>query len=155
SGPVVLNGLIIAVGIYSIATRQLGGETMAYILGVVTVLSGLTQCLWFLKLLRPHVNWTRVHHGASEAVARMRRRFVPVLIGMGTLQINTFLDILIAMWPIWVGPTLLGFAYPMDHKSNAILSFTQRLYQFPLGVFGIAVATAIFPMLSRHADEPV
>jgi len=48
----------------------------------------------------------------------------------------------------------LGIQYPLDEHSNAILSFTQRLYQFPLGVFGIAVATAIFPMLSRHADEP-
>ena len=33
SGPILLNGLIIAVGIYSIATKQLGDETMAYVLG--------------------------------------------------------------------------------------------------------------------------
>ena len=39
-------------------------------------------------------------------------------------------------------------------SSNAILSYTQSLYQFPLGVFGIAVATAIFPLLSRSADDP-
>lgn len=157
SGPVLLNGLIIAVGLYSVVTKNLASESMAYVLGLVTVFSGLTQCLWFLRLLRPHVRWTRAvggFDGAGEAVARMRRRFVPVLIGMGTLQINTFLDILMAMWPIWVGPTILGLAYPMDEKSNSVLSFTQRLYQFPLGVFGIAVATAVFPMLSRHADEP-
>jgi putative peptidoglycan lipid II flippase len=127
---------------------------MAYLLGSVTVLSGFTQCAWFWVLLRPHVAWTRAYDAARPAGARMLRRFVPVLIGLGTLQINTFLDILMAMWPIWVGPTLLGQRYPMDDKSNSILSFTQRLYQFPLGVFGIAVATAVFPMLSRHADEP-
>lgn len=154
SGPLVLNGLIIAAGVYSIATRQLGGRGTAYLLGGVTVLSGLTQCLWFLRLLRPHIRWTRLFDGAGPAVRRMLKRFVPVLIGMGTLQVNTFLDMLIAMWPIWVGPTVLGLAYPMDAKSNSILSFTQRLYQFPLGVFGIAVATAVFPMLARHADEP-
>jgi len=48
----------------------------------------------------------------------------------------------------------LGYAYPLDDHANAILSFTQRLYQFPLGVFGIAVATAVFPLLARNADEP-
>jgi putative peptidoglycan lipid II flippase len=73
---------------------------------------------------------------------------------MGTIQINAFIDTVIAMWPVWVGPTILGQAYPLDERSNAVLSFTQRLYQFPLGVFGIAVATAIFPLLSRHADDP-
>jgi putative peptidoglycan lipid II flippase len=36
----------------------------------------------------------------------------------------------------------------------ASLSFAQRLYQFPLGVFGIAVATAAFPMLARQAKNP-
>ncbi|MGP1310723.1 MAG: lipid II flippase MurJ, partial [Phycisphaerales bacterium] len=32
-------------------------------------------------------------------------------------------------------------------------SYTQRLYQFPLGVFGIAVATAVFPLLARVSDN--
>jgi len=35
-----------------------------------------------------------------------------------------------------------------------VLYYAQRLYQFPLGVFGVAVATAVFPALSRAtADE--
>ena len=85
---------------------------------------------------------------------RLLRRFLPVVIGMGTIQLNAFLDTLIAMWPVWIGPTIFGLAYPLDTSSNAILAFTQRLYQFPLGVFGIAVATAVFPLLARHAGEP-
>ena len=36
----------------------------------------------------------------------------------------------------------------------ASISFAQRLYEFPLGVFGISVATAIFPQLSREANNP-
>ena len=38
----------------------------------------------------------------------------------------------------------------------AVLSFAQRLYQFPLGVFAIAVATAIYPLLasqSRNTEQ--
>ena len=54
----------------------------------------------------------------------MLKRFFPVLIGMGTLQINTFLDTVITMWPIWVGPTLLGRTYPLDKGSTVVLSNT-------------------------------
>ena len=38
-------------------------------------------------------------------------------------------------------------------SAMAVLTFAQRLYQFPLGVFGIAVATAIYPMLAKLADD--
>jgi putative peptidoglycan lipid II flippase len=154
SGPLILNSFMIAVALYFLITRQHAGAAAAYVLGTATVLSGITQCTWFLRLLRPHVRWTGAFAGAGPLVRRMLRRFVPVMIGMGTLQINAFLDVLIAMWPIWVGATVLGRAYPMDESSNIILAAAQRLYQFPLGVFGIAVATAVFPLLSRHADEP-
>jgi putative peptidoglycan lipid II flippase len=154
AGPVILNTLIVATGLYFLLTGKLGDTTVAYALGAATVLSGITQCLYFLRLLRPHVRWTIRFGDARERARRMLQKFVPVLVGMGTLQINTFLDTLYAMWPIWVGPTLLGLTYPMDESSNIILASAQRLYHFPLGVFGIAVATAIFPLLARHADEP-
>jgi putative peptidoglycan lipid II flippase len=154
SGPIILNGFVVATGLYFLARGQQGGAATAYVLGVATVLSGATQCLWFLRLLRPYVRWSRGMAGAEPRARAMMARFVPAAIGMGTLQINALLDTLIAMWPIWVGPALLGFAYPLDEGSNIILASAQRLYQFPLGVFGIAVATAVFPLLSRHADEP-
>jgi putative peptidoglycan lipid II flippase len=83
----------------------------------------------------------------------MLRRFVPGALGLGALQVNTMIDGLIATWPLLVGPTLLGFDYPLDKSSGAVLGYTQRLYQFPLGVFGIAVATAVFPSLSRAAGD--
>ena len=154
AGPVLLNTLIVATGLYFLTTGTHGDATVAYALGIATVISGGTQCAWFALLLRRYVRWSRAFHDARERGARMLRRFIPVLIGMGTLQINTFLDSFYAMWPIWIGPTLLGFKYPMDEASNIILASAQRLYHFPLGVFGIAVATAVFPLLSRHADEP-
>ncbi len=69
------------------------------------------------------------------------------------LQLNTLLDGFIASWPTMFGPTILGFEYPLAEGSMAKLSWAQRLYEFPLGVFGIAVATAIFPALSRLASD--
>ncbi|MFM9996587.1 MAG: murein biosynthesis integral membrane protein MurJ [Phycisphaerales bacterium] len=153
TGPLILNGFIITAGMVSLTTGWIGGTQTAFVMGSVTVASGLTQCVWFLLILRPHVRWTRVFTGTGDTARRMLRRFVPVMLGLGTLQINALLDTLWAAWPLAVGPTVFGFAYPMDDRSASVLAFTQRLYQFPLGVFGIAVATAVFPMLSRHADD--
>ncbi|MCC6676129.1 MAG: murein biosynthesis integral membrane protein MurJ [Phycisphaerales bacterium] len=154
SGPLTLNGFIIAVAGVYLAMGRAGDRTAAYAIGIATVLSGLTQVIWFVRLLKPHIRWRRDTQLAWGITRTMLRRFVPVMIGLGTLQIASLVDLAVAMWPNWVGPTVLGRAYPLDEASGIILTAAQRLYQFPLGVFGIAVATAVFPMLSRHADEP-
>jgi putative peptidoglycan lipid II flippase len=154
SGPIILNTFVVATGAYFMLTHQFAGQSLAYILGAATVLSGLTQCLWFASLLRRHFSFTRAWSAARPRARSMLRKFIPVAVGLGTLQLNTFLDTLIAMWPIWIGPTMLGLAYPLDESSNVLLALTARLYQFPLGVFGIAIASAAFPLLARHAREP-
>jgi putative peptidoglycan lipid II flippase len=81
----------------------------------------------------------------------------PALLGLAVMQINTLADSLIA-WgfagatigePIgWLGGTI---SYPMQQGAAASTYFAQRLYQFPVGVLGIAVATVIFPLLAGHA----
>jgi len=42
-------------------------------------------------------------------------------------------------------------AYPLREGSLSHLYLAQRLYQLPLAVFGIALATAVFPLLTRYA----
>jgi putative peptidoglycan lipid II flippase len=81
------------------------------------------------------------------------RDAIPMMLGLGVLQLNTFLDNLIASWPTIVGPTVLGFDYPLAEGAMSALANAQRLYEFPLGVFGIAIATAIFPVLARLAND--
>ncbi len=153
TGPLSLNLFMVVVCVYFLFSHSAAGPMTAFVLGGATVLSGLTQVLWFRKLLRPHFQFRRDWRIAYPAAKAMFRKFVPVAIGLGTLQLNAFIDTLIAMYPIWVGPTLLGFVYPLDEASTIIVRNAMPLYQFPLGVFGIAVATAVFPMLARHAAE--
>lgn len=153
AGPILLNLVVIGAGSVYVAYPLADRALAAYILAASTSVAGLAQVAWFHRQLRGQVAWTRAFHGAAGPVRRLFRRFIPAVIGAGTLQINTLLDTVIAMWPIWVAPTMLGFAYPLDEASNGILSYTQRLYQFPLGVFGIAVATAAFPALARAAKD--
>lgn len=126
-------------------------ERGAVWIGIATLAAGLLQLAWVLFELRTRTRWRFDPGPVREQARQTLRKFVPVVIGMGTLQLNTLMDTVIAMWPTWVGPTMLGRAVPMDEASNAIVGYTQRLYQFPLGVFGIAVATAAFPALARTA----
>jgi len=85
---------------------------------------------------------------------------LPMLIGLAVFQINAFFDSVIAyaLSPRNGGPDtfhLFGMtlAYPTALGDVAALNWSQRLYQFPLGVFGIAIATAIFPALSHAAAD--
>ena len=83
-------------------------------------------------------------------------------LGLAVFQINTLLDSLIA-WTL--SPKAgteqvihtLGWqvACPLLPGSVTGLQLAQRLYQFPLGVFGVALSTAIFPALSRAAAAMV
>lgn len=154
AAPIILNVFQIAVGAVYF-TGMFGSDAQAaFVIGVSAVGASIVQIVWSLAALRGRMSWTRVFSGVREEAIRVRDRFFPVLLGLGTLQLNTMLDMVIAMWPIWVGPLMFGRAHPLDGSSNAILSYTQSLYQFPLGVFGIAVATAVFPLLARAADDP-
>lgn len=154
SMPIILNFCILAAATPFFMVADATAQQWAWIIGGSVLVSGVLQILWSVLALRGVVHWTTGVRAASDSTRTMLLRLGPVLLGLGTLQLNALIDTLIAMWPNWVGATIGGRAYPLDEAANSILFFTQRLYQFPLGVFGIAVATAIFPSLSRAADEP-
>ncbi len=63
----------------------------------------------------------------------------PVLLGAAVYQINSLVI------------TLLGSFLPQG--SISYLYYADRLVQFPLGVFGIATATAVLPTLARQSSE--
>lgn len=120
------------------------------------VLAGLLQVAWSLIALRGEGWWRRDawrNTDARQALRRVVRQAGPMIVGLGVLQFNTFIDGLIASYPVTVGPTILGRVYPLSEGAMATVSFAQRLYQFPLAVFGIAIATAIFPLLARQSGD--
>ncbi|HZW05628.1 MAG TPA: lipid II flippase MurJ, partial [Phycisphaerales bacterium] len=153
TGAFFMNAFIVVVCLYYLLSEEPVTATVAYILAGATVLSGFAQCIWFARLLRKHATWRTDFASARPAGVRMLRTFLPVMIGLGGLQLSSFLDLAITMYPIWIGPTVFGVEYPLDVKSNIILRSTSLIYQFPLGVFGVAVATAAFPMLTRAAEN--
>ncbi|MCH2135324.1 MAG: murein biosynthesis integral membrane protein MurJ [Phycisphaerales bacterium] len=158
AAPVILNVCLAGaagLGWWLIAPDDDRGQLMvaAGMAGSV-VLAGLLQAAWSMFALRRLTRLTLDRSGL-EGVRRVLRRMGPMLLGLGVLQVNTLLDGLIASWPVLSqSDTVFGMAYPLDDHAMSTITFAQRLYHFPLGVFGIAVATAIYPLLSsRAADE--
>ena len=96
----------------------------------------------------------------AEPFKRILRLMGPMIIGLAVTQINTFADDVIA-WVLSGSPqkgeffTLLGhqIRYPLWRGSVSYLGYAQHLYQLPLGIFGISLATALFPVMSAHAAK--
>jgi putative peptidoglycan lipid II flippase len=153
AAPIILNFFQIAASLAFFLGWTSDRLVSAYAVGAAAVAASVVQILWSLHALRGRVAWGRASEAAHRHGRRVLGRFLPAVLGLGTLQLNTMMDAVIAMWPVWVGPTMFGIAVTLDESSNGILGYTQQLYQFPLGVFGLAVATAVFPLLSRASDD--
>lgn len=157
AAPMLLNLMIVAaaVGFTLMLDAENERHRLAHIGAVAgcVSLSGVIQVLWSMYSLRDVAWWNRDWSSAWQPVRRMWGQALPMIVGLGVLQFNTLFDGFIASYPSVVGPTIFGIEYPLDEGAMAAVSFSQRLYQFPLGVFGIAVATAIFPLLARLSDD--
>lgn len=139
--------------------------TLAYWLAGFVLVAGVLQVV----SLRPALKAAgfRVRLVRSFWTPEVKRLFwlsAPVALGAGVLQLSVFMDKAIAATLMqYVGPedqlvtqfTLFGHTLRLPMQAGAIarLDLAQFLYQFPLGVFAIALATAIFPALSADAAE--
>ena len=105
------------------------------------LIAGVAQLLFQLPFLA-HIRLLPVPKPSRghEGVARIKRLMLPALFGVSVSQINLLLDTVIA--------SLLVTG------SVSWLYYSDRLMEFPLGTFGIAIAIVVLPSLSRkHASE--
>jgi len=157
--PVVLNGCMIGAAALAAWQGESAHRAAFWIAGGVVVAGVLQLALLVLALLRVE----RITFALRDAGAQVKRvlwLMLPMALGLAVFQVNTLMDGLIAFF---LSPKdgsteplrLLGLtlAYPCEVGAVAALQWSQRLYQFPLGVFGIAIATAIFPALARAAAK--
>jgi putative peptidoglycan lipid II flippase len=134
--PVLLNVCLIAATL--LLAPRMEQPVMALAIGVLV--SGLAQLAFQLPFLARLglLVWPRF----SLAHAGMRRvglLAVPALLGVSVAQINILVNTLIASF--------------LRDGSVSWLYYSDRIMEFPLGVFGIALATVILPSLSReHAS---
>ncbi|MFO8012786.1 MAG: murein biosynthesis integral membrane protein MurJ [Phycisphaerae bacterium] len=159
--PILLNIFIIGGAVAAAAMLADDPVHQVYLIGATIVLAGIAQVLIQVPALvkkglalRPA--WDLHHPG----LRRVLRLMGPMVLAVGVVQVNAFMDSTIAnvFSPYAEGAetfTLAGrtIAFPMKMGAAAMLYFGQRLYNFPLGVFAIALATVIFPELSRRAHR--
>jgi putative peptidoglycan lipid II flippase len=157
--PTLLN-ICWLVAVWFVAPRfALEKETQAYILAGSVLVAGVLQLvsqvpiLWSLGF-RFDYQW----QASRQAVWQIVASLVPMLLGLAVTQINTLCDSLLAWALASPGDGSQNIAwldhavpYPMQPGAVAAIYYGERLYQFPLGLLGMAVATVIFPALSRHA----
>lgn len=131
--PVLLNVCIIACA-YWLAPYM---TEPAYALAWGVFIGGIVQLgfqLPFLYraglLVKPAWGWR------DPGVVKVRTLMIPALFGVSVGQINLLLDTFIASFLVT--------------GSISWLYYSDRLLEFPLGLFGIAIATVILPALSRN-----
>ncbi|MEJ2346389.1 MAG: murein biosynthesis integral membrane protein MurJ [Gammaproteobacteria bacterium] len=134
--PVLLNLSLIAAAIWLAPHMQRPVTALAVGVFVAGVAQLLFQVPFLLRLrLMPRPRFDRVHEG----VRRIMRLMLPAIFGSSVAQINLLFDTLIASFLVT--------------GSVSWLYYSDRLMEFPLGVFGIALGTVILPSLSsRHAE---
>ena len=111
-------------------------------LAVGVVLAGLLQLLFQIPFvrrekltIRPRIISRRGDEIATAGVGQVFRLILPAIFGVSVAQINVLVNTLLASFLVT--------------GSISWLYYSDRLMEFPVGVFGIALATAILPNLSR------
>lgn len=110
-------------GIYSLAWGVMVG-------GFVQVL------IHFPSLIKKEFHYQMTLNIHDKDVKILFRMLIPAIIGLAIDKINFTVDRIIASF--------------LAHGSISALYYANRLMQFPLGVFGIALSVAILPTLSQH-----
>ena len=130
--PVLLNVSLIGCVVWM--SPQLDVPVHALAWGVL--IAGIAQLLFQLPFLYqldllPKPTWGWKHEGVQKILKLM----IPALFGSSVAQINLLFDTFIASFLV--------------SGSVAWLYYSDRLLEFPLGVFGIALATVVLPNLSE------
>ena len=141
--PVLLNLVLIAgilAGWYWRENIGGGDVSVAYAQAVALALAGVAQLIYMwwatrragvrLKISAPKV---------TPEVKRLGMLILPATFGAGIYQISQLVDTF--------------FATSLPQGSLTLLKLADRLNQMPLGIFGIALGTAILPMLARHIQS--
>ena len=135
--PVLLNICMILAALYICPNLPTPVVGLAW--GVL--IAGVVQFLFQLPFLHRHHLLVKPQIVRNDpGVTKVMKLMIPALFGVSIAQLNLMVDSI--------------FASFLKVGSVSWLYYTDRLADFPLGVFGVAIATVILPHLSRrHAEQ--
>ncbi len=157
--PIILNIVMVASLFFGGWVLTFSPDGQVYFLACCVVGSGFLQLFTqFIPLKFIGVRIRPAWQVRSDAFKKVLFLMAPMILGLTATQMNTLLDKFIALW--FSGSAEKGmsffflgrqFAYPMQAGAVSQLFYAQRLYQLPFGVFGISLATVVFPVMSADA----
>ena len=137
--PVLLNIVMIGGIVAGAWIRGSAGDDIivAWALAISLAIAGAVQLLYMvLATRRAGVRLKITLPRFTPEVKRLGLLILPATFGAGIYQISQLVDTF--------------FATSLPQGSLTLLKMADRLNQMPLGIFGIALGTAILPMLARH-----
>ncbi|HSG57893.1 MAG TPA: murein biosynthesis integral membrane protein MurJ [Woeseiaceae bacterium] len=131
--PVILNVVLIACAIWLAPLLEEPGMALAYAVFIAGVFQLFFQVPFLLRIRAlPRPKWAAGHEGVKRVMTLM----LPAIFGSSVAQVNVLIGGIIA--------SMLGVG------KISLLYYSDRLMEFPLGLFGIALATVTLPYLSRQ-----
>lgn len=135
SAPILFNLCLIGALLLSPA-MEAAGETTGHALAWGVLAAGVVQLLWLAwGIKRAGVRFKFKKPVLNADIKKLFKLMGPGVIGAGVMHINLFADLIIASL--------------LPAGSISYLYYADRLNQLPLGMVGIAVGTALLPMLSK------
>jgi putative peptidoglycan lipid II flippase len=111
-------------------------ETPAHALAYSVFIAGIVQCAWLVYICMRFDMMPAIHSPRmTKQVKTMLLLMAPAALGSGVQQLNLLIDVIIA-----------------SHIPGAVsyLYYADRITELPIGMIGVAVGTALLPMLSRQ-----
>lgn len=133
SAPILLNAILIAAMVFAGGYLATPGHVLAW--GVAA--AGLAQFIWLsIACQRAGLSLGLRLPRLTPQVKELFRLMLPAMVGAGVVQINLLIDLILAS--------------TLPTGSVSFLYYADRINQLPLGVIGVAIGTALLPMLSRQ-----
>ncbi|MFC1643509.1 murein biosynthesis integral membrane protein MurJ [Chlamydiota bacterium] len=137
--PAVLNIVWIIILIFICPFFKNNPSIQIYILSFGILLGGLIQAGMQIPVLKAH--GFRYHFSLNFKLPAFKKILFlmgPTVIGVAVFQINVLVDRLLAFF--------------LREGAASVLFYSNRLVQFPLALFGISLATAVLPIMSKSVS---
>lgn len=131
--PVLWNGVIIAM--LGVAALVAPGDITLYAVGVL--IGTLAQLVFLLPSLRGMGPFPLSLGRRNPRVRRVLVLMLPVTLSLGLINVNLVVD--------------SAFATLVSDEAPRAIDAAFRLYLLPQGIFSVAIATVLFPAISRLA----
>ncbi len=141
--PIILNLTLIFVLLYffSIEDKLIISKSLSFAISI----AGLIQVFWLYASIKRSKRKLTINVPSignikkNSEISRFLNLLLPAILGNGAYQINLLIDMILAS--------------TLPDGSISYLYYADRINQLPLGVLGIAISTALLPVLSTQIKE--